>query len=174
MNRLLLLLLIIGLAFLQVVALPRWGLLFVRPDLVLLGIIAWGLVKGPVAAAWGGLTGALLLDLMSEAPLGTSLIGLLPALVLLILIERWLTSRSLLVAMAVAFAVTATYDTTFLLILESLGRHVEWGSTITSVVLPAAILNTLLMPLICGIVWWIVDKTTGQEPSAVTEQGSGT
>lgn len=172
MKRLSLLLLIAGLVLLQTAVLYRWGLLFVRPDLALLAIVAWALVKGTEAAVWGGLAGAFLLDLLSEAPLGTSLLGLLPALALLALTERWLTSRDLLVAMAVAFAATFIYDATSLLVLVSLGRPADWGLTIADVILPAAVLNTLLMPPICGIVWWLEDKMAGPEPSAASGQRS--
>ena len=163
-----------GLALIQTVALPRLGLFFVRPDLVLLGIIAWGLVKGAGATVWGGLTGALLLDLMSEALLGTSLLSLLPVLFIVALTKTWLTSRDLLVAMAVAFTATLIYDASFVLVLDSLGRPIAWGATIASTILPAAILNTLLMPLVCGIVWWLDDRTAGRRSLAITRQGSNT
>ena len=155
MNLLGLFALFAGLILLQTSVLSQLVLGPVRPDLVLLALVAWALTTNTTSAVKAAILGALLLDLFSSAPVGISLVGLLAALLLLRLGEAAGIKGDLLAALVMAFLATLLYDAAYLLVLEAWGDSIDWPLTLGNVVLPTAVLNALVMPIVYGIVsWW--------------------
>lgn len=125
-----------------------------RPDLLLLFVIGVGVIGGSVRAVVWAVVAGLLLDLMSAAPLGTHLLALLPIALLTVLRETDLVEGKLTLAMALVFAGTFVYDSAQLAILQATGERVEWARSLFWIMLPSAVLNTAVMPL----VFWVVRR----------------
>jgi len=63
--------LLLALALLQSTAMPYLKLFGVMPNLMLLTVVAWSLLRGPGEGVVWGFVGGIFLDLFSRAPLGT-------------------------------------------------------------------------------------------------------
>lgn len=164
-----LLLSIVSLVLLQTAVVPKLAPTAVRPDLVLLAMVAWGLRTNAVTAARGGIVAALLLDSFSGAPLGTSLVGLTAVLLLLRLGEVGGIKGDLLVALGAALVGTVVFDVVSLLVLEAFGRAIDWRATIGNAILPAAVVNALFMPIIYGAAACLQDRL-GQEVGTAADR----
>lgn len=124
------------------------GAVRLRPDLLLLLVVAIGVLSGSVRAiVWAVLAG-LLMDLTSAAPTGAHLLALLPVALLTLARESDLVEGRLTLAMALAFVATFVYDAAFLAVLEITGHRVEWLGSLFWIMLPGAVLNTIVMPLV--------------------------
>ena len=135
-------------AFIQSTILPRLTLFGLRPDLMLLVVVSWSLVRGTREGVGWAFGGGILLDLMSGAPLGTATLALM--VVSFLSGSRVVTSvlRShVLLPLLTIFLATLLYDGLFLFILQLAGRPVPWIETLIRIVLPTAVLNAILTPL---------------------------
>lgn len=147
-------LLLIFLALLQVTVIPPLPLLGISLDLVLLIVLSWTMVRGVQEAAIGAFVGGLTLDILSTYPLGSHALILL----LLILPLGWLKAPAyrgnLAFPIAGAFLATVLYKVLLLTLSQILGQGTDWGATLWRIVLPLAMVEATLIPL----VYWIIDR----------------
>lgn len=138
--------LLVGAALFQATFLDR---LFgaVRPDLVLLVVLAWSINRGLTEGSIGGILGGLALDTLSAAPFGlhTGLLGAIGSLTAL-------GEENLFRGNVLLFAVTAALATLVLhggalLVLQASGQQAPGLPRFIQFVVPAALLNGALMPL---------------------------
>lgn len=146
---------LIVLAWLQTTVLLPLPKLMVKPDLMLLVVVGWGMSRGAREALIWGIAGGMLLDFFGGGPLGVSVLALTPIAVISGVGETKLMENNLTLALAIAFLGTLLYRTLFLLLLELLGNHVEWWLSFHTIFLPAALLNTLLMPFAFWLFQWL-------------------
>lgn len=118
-----------------------------RPDLVLLIVLSWGILRGLAEGAVGGITGGLALDLLSAAPFGlhTSLLAMLGTLTALG--EANLFRGNLPLFSMTAALATVVFHGGALLILQAAGQQAVGLHRFIQFVVPTALLNALLMPL---------------------------
>ena len=133
-------------AILQASVLPYLSLAGVKPDLMLLVVISWGLLRGLREGLLWAFVGGLCLDLFSGAPFGVSALALLVAALLAGAGASGNLFQALHLAWpgAAVFFATLIYDFTFLTLLQIMGRPVAWGASLLKIVLPAALLNAFL------------------------------
>jgi len=135
-------------AVIQSTLLPRLAVTAVHPDLMLLVVVAWGLLKGnPDVLVWGFI-GGLSLDLFSGLPLGA---GTLPMLVVAGLAgvgAVGVSGRHFAVPLTGAFLATFAYYGISVLVLNALGRPLPLATFVLQTVLPASLLNVLTMILV--------------------------
>jgi len=146
--------LLIFIAILQLTLVP---LLFpgpVRPDLMLMVVVGWGVVHGNGQAALWGLGGGLVLDIFSGAPFGLHAISLGAIGWLADTLQTNFFRANLLIPLATIFVATILYHIGQAAVLQLLGFTINWAFFSFNVVLPTAILNTALMP----IVYWILRR----------------
>jgi len=144
--------LLLALALAQSTLMPHFTALGVKPDLMLLFVLGWGMIRGfREAILWGALGGGLL-DLFSGAPFGINLLVLASVAFLTALSETKVLENSLLLGALVTLMGTLIYYSLFLLLLQILGNRVLWGASLIHIFLPAALVNMLLMPL----AWWFL------------------
>jgi rod shape-determining protein MreD len=124
-------------------------------DLVLLVVLGWTLTGD----AWGGLgwgfVGGLCLDLLSGGPLGAAPLGLTVMAYLAGLTEGRFWGSHLLLPLAIALLGTFGFHLVSLVVLAASGHGVDWGASLARVVLPSALLNTLLMWPVFSVLRWV-------------------
>lgn len=129
-----------------------------RPDLMLLLVMLWAMVRGMDEGLVWGFIGGLLVDLLSGGPLGGTSLALLVAAFLAG--QPWgqgigsSVVRLLLLALVGAVA----YHLVLLLALSS-GHTVAWGFALLRVAAPSVLLNVALAPFIRPLLVWLERKT---------------
>lgn len=130
----------------QATLLPHATILGVRPDLVMLIAVAWSLVRGTQEGVIWGFIGGILLDLLSAAPFGVFTLSMLLVTFTSGLGESNIYRGNLL-PLTVGFGASLLYHLLGFIFLNTLGWDVAWRLVGRQLLL-AAILNTLLMPLV--------------------------
>ena len=151
-------------AVLQTTLGPLVGVLGAAPDLVLILVVCWALVKGSTEGLLLGVLGGLLLGLLSAAPLG------MHALVLAItgyfagaVSFSPLRSRVVIPALAMA-ASTVLYDLLTGFILRLAGWPLPDLRTLADVIVPTVVTNALVAPLIYWPIVRIIETREGLHP----------
>lgn len=156
-------LLLISLALIQATVMPHLTLWGVKPDLMLLVVISWSLLRGTREGIVWGFIGGLCLDLFSGAPFGLSALALLIAGFFSGLGEATIFRTHVILPLATVFFASLVYDFISLLTLRTMGWPVAWLDSFTRLVLPASLLNVLLTPLVYPAMRWLHRKTSREE-----------
>lgn len=162
-------LLLVVIALAQTTLSPRLALLGVQPNLMLLAVLSWSLLRGGKEGILWAFGGGVLLDMLSGVPFGTSTLSLLLVSFLAglgeVTIFRASPSDCLSphLPLVVSFAGSLLHDSTFLTILQLMGWPVGWPTSLWRLMLPAAGLNTVLMPLVYVLLRWLHRRTKEAE-----------
>ncbi|MGH2542351.1 MAG: rod shape-determining protein MreD [Ardenticatenaceae bacterium] len=141
------LLLLLLAAMLQSTLLPGWTFFGVHPNLVLVLVVAWSLLRGGREGLIWGLVGGILLDLYSITPFGTFTVAMLVIALVAGFAELTPFRPALLLPVGMVLALSPLFHLVALGMMQSLGWDVAWSSTWR--LLPAsAILNALLTLLL--------------------------
>ena len=135
-------------AIIQITLLPQIPIFGYKPDLALALVVAWALLS-PVgeAAVWGFIVG-IFLDLASGLPFGVHTLAL-TAIGWLIGWGQATFFRGNLLAPPIAVIIaTLVHNVIVLGILALLQWQVDWANYLLRIILPAALLNTLALPLV--------------------------
>jgi len=149
-------------ALLQSTVLPRIALWGVHPDLVLLVVTSWSLLRGSQEGMLWALVGGLSVDLFSGARLGVTALPLLIVSFLSSLGERTVFRFDLLIPILIIPLASLLYAGAMLGMLFVLGWPVAWRDSLTHVVFPSMLVNTLSMPVIY-LAMRALDRRTGRE-----------
>lgn len=116
---------------------------FPRPNLVLIVTSAWAAMRGDEGFLWAAY-GGLLLDVLSGAPFGSNMAGLVLGNTLAILLDRVpIPFQTFRVTNWVAVT-TVVYFSVLLIVLAFSGRPYSISLAFTNVVLPALLINPVL------------------------------
>jgi rod shape-determining protein MreD len=126
---------------------PTWAL-GIKPDIVLLLVISWVLTRNPREGIIWGFVGGIVLDLLSFSPLGSNALALTLVAVAIGAGQFGINRAGPVAAVLVVFPASVLYSLTLLLVSSVLGVEVVWAPTITHLVLPTALLNTTVMPVV--------------------------
>ena len=126
----------------------------VRPDLMLMLVVGWGVVHGDGQATLWGFGGGIMLDLVSGTPFGLHAISLGAIGFLADTLQTNFFRSNIFIPLATIFVATLIVYVGQAAALQTLGYPIVWPVYIFNVVLPTAILNTLLMPL----VYWLLRR----------------
>lgn len=125
------------------------------PDLILLIVISWSLLRGGREGLIWGFVGGLCLDLLSGGPLGASAIALMVVSLLSGQGETNIFKGNLLLPLIIAPLGTLVYYGLLLVILELTGRSLSLLPSSSRVILPAAIVNFIAMPFVYVFMRWL-------------------
>jgi len=139
-------------ALIQTTILPRLQLVGLRPDLVLLTVISWSLFRGAREGMYWGFIGGGLIGLLSAAPLGIHAFAMTFSGLVSGVGEQNMFRHNLLLSLGITMIATTLYYITSMLMLQLVGWNVAWLPTLTRVVVPLTLLNTLLVPLAYRII----------------------
>jgi rod shape-determining protein MreD len=135
-------------AVLQATVLPHLTVWGVFPDLPLLVVTSWSLLRGVrEGVVWGFIAGVAV-DLLSGAPFGAATLPLIAVAFLAGLGQTTVFGAHFLLPMLAMFIGTIVYDLLFLLIVQISGQDVAWLDAFFRIILLSALLNAVLMPLI--------------------------
>ena len=154
--------LLTGVALIQTVLLSRVSLWGARPDLMLLVVLVWAVVRGVDEGLVWGFIGGLIIDLLSGGPLGATVLALLS--VVLLAGQPWGQGLSSAVARLLipAFLGVVAYHVVLLLVRGWTGHTVDWAYAVLRVAAPSALLNTVLAPFVQQPLGWL-ERRTRQE-----------
>ena len=150
---------LIAVAWIQTSALLPLPKLMVKPDLMLLAVVGWGMSRGAKEALIWGIVGGFFLDLFGSGTLGVSVLALTPIALISGVGETKLMENNLTLALVLIFLGTLLYNAILLLLLQLLGNHVEWWHSFLTLFLPSVLLNTLLMPFAYWLFRWLGGRT---------------
>ena len=135
-------------ALLQSTAFPRISFGGVKPDLVLILIIAGALIYDGSSSIGWAFVGGLALDIFSGGPLGASSLALMSTAFVIAIGTPGLSRYHLLVPLGSIFLGTLIYSFVYLTVLAALGRGLPLTETLEGIVLPALVYNTMVMLLL--------------------------
>jgi len=153
--------LLLVVALFQTTILPEITILGVKPELMLLVVLAWSLLRKAEEGLFWAFLGGLTLDIFSGGPFGASALALLVISFIAGRVEASTIRTSFLLPMAAALAGTLLYQVLFLLIIQLIRGAVPWIDSLLGVILPSLAVNTLLMPVIFRLAVWL-DRKTGR------------
>jgi rod shape-determining protein MreD len=146
-------------ALIQATLLSQINLWGARPDLMLLVVLAWAVVRGTDEGAVWGFIGGLVVDLLSGGSLGAMALALL--VVAFLAGQSWGQGLGPSVArlLLLAFLSVVAYHLVLLVVLVWAGHTVDWGFALVQVAGPSALLNALLAPFVQRPLAWLERET---------------
>ncbi len=119
----------------------------VHPNLVLVLVVGWTLLRSGREGLIWGLVGGILLDLYSSAPFGVFTIAMLIVAFVVSFAEALPFHTTLLLSLGIVFLMSLLLNIVAMVMMQSLGWDVAWGS-LSARLPPAALLDTLLLLLL--------------------------
>lgn len=144
---------------------PHLVILGVKPDLMLLMVVSWSLLRGAKEGVVWALVGGIGLDLFSGAPFGTSTAALVALSLLAGLGELSVFRTHIALPLIATLIATLAYDLFFLLLLRMRGTSIAWADSLIKVVLPSILFNVLLALPVYKALYWLHRKTGPEEMS---------
>lgn len=140
--------LLVVVALVQATIMPHLVVGGVFPDLPVLVVVSWGLLRGSgEGVIWGGIAG-IAVDLFSGAPFGAAGLALLAVGFLSGRGKAAVFRTHITLSLVVMFLATIVYDLIFLLVVQISGGAVAWLGSLFRIILPSAALNALLTPVV--------------------------
>ncbi|MCL5256727.1 MAG: rod shape-determining protein MreD [Chloroflexi bacterium] len=127
--------------------LPELYFVPVRPNPMLLLVLACVVTIGMREALIWAFAGGLLVDYFSGMPLGTSSLGLLAVVAIAGLAQINVFRRGVMLPILFAFPGTILFELITMAALRTSGYQVDVFSSLLRLGFPAALLNMILMPL---------------------------
>lgn len=137
-----------GLALLQSTVMPKITVLGVHPDLVLMAVASWSLLRGAEEGMLWALVSGVVLDLFSGAPFGIYSLALLTIGFAAGLGQRNMLRFDILAPIVVIPFATLAYLLITMTLLSILGWRIQWGARLGTVLLPSILVNSLGMPFV--------------------------
>jgi rod shape-determining protein MreD len=156
---------VVLLAVLQSTIVPHLRVWDVYPNLPLLVVVCWGVLRGARDGALWGFAAGVAVDLVSGAPFGAATLSLTLVGLLSGLGHATVRRSHVAFPMIAVFVATIVGDLVFLLILWVAGETVRWLDSLFRIVVPSALLNALLTPFI----FWLARRAHLRLRRAETE-----
>ncbi len=151
--------LLTGVALVQTVLLSRVNLWGARPDLMLLVVLIWALVRGAEEGLVWGFIGGFIIDMFSGGPMGATMMALVVAA--LLTGQPWAEGISSAVArlLLVTFVAVIAYHLMLLIVMAWTGFPVDFGRALLQVAAPSALFNAVLAPFARWPLNWLERRT---------------
>jgi len=135
---------------LQATIVPQLKLWGIFADLPVLVVTSWSLLQGAREGMVWGFVAGLVVDLLSGAPFGAATFALIAAGFVSGMGQATVFRTHIALPLIVTFLATIIYNLIFMLVLQIMGQPVAWLESLWRIVLPAAVLNTFLTPVVYG------------------------
>lgn len=135
-------------ALIQSTIVPHLAIWGVFADLPLVVVVSWGLLAGRREGVLWGFIAGFAVDLFSGAPFGAATLAMMTVGFLSGLGEAAVFRAQLALPLVIVFLATLLYDLIFLLIVRMSGTPVAWVGSLFRLILPSAILNVALTPVV--------------------------
>jgi len=154
--------LLVVVVILQAAVVPHLTVWGVFADLPVLFVVSWGLLRGPKEGTLWGFIAGIVVDLISGAPFGAATLSLMVVGFLSGLGKNSIFAGHFVFPVVTMFLSTILYNVCFLLIVWVSGQPVAWLDSSVSIVLPSAVLNAILAPIVFLPMRWVCMRF-GQE-----------
>lgn len=142
---------------LQTAVLPDLRVLDVRPNLLLVLLMSWAIVRGTDEGRVVVLTAALLVGMLSGDPAGFPLIALAPIVPLAALLSSGIVSSRAASALLATAVATLLYESAYTLLLAVSAGAPDFTATLLHTYPRAVVVNLLLTP----VVYWAILTFSG-------------
>ena len=142
------------LAMFSVSAMPFVKVLGVTPDLVLIFAVCWAVVRGQEEALFVVPAAGFIRDLTTSDPLGTSVLALIPVVLLAAAVRMRALDTDFVPTVAVVAVSSLTYGIVSTSVLAVTGQNIVLSDALIRVILPSMIVNALFSPIIYLPVKW--------------------
>ena len=150
-------------ALMEVSVLPMFRVHGLQPNLMLVLLIAWLIVRGGSEVFILAPIGGVLLGFVDGAPAGTALIGLAPLAFLQEVRGSQLREGGLIAAVGFIIVMSFFYNLVHLGVFTLLSEAGEWDAAFTRIVVPTVFLNVmLLLPL-----YWLMTVANPEQRRTV-------
>lgn len=140
--------LVILCALIEASVLPMFRIQGLQPNLTLVLLMAWLIIRGAEEAYVLIPIGGVFLGLVDGALMGTALLAMAPVAILQEIRGAQLNERGLIMAVTFTAVMSLVYNYTYLLVFTLQGEAGSWVEATTRVVLPTTFLNVaVLLPL---------------------------
>jgi rod shape-determining protein MreD len=139
-------------ALMQVSAVPQFSIFGVAPNLVVVTLVAWAIVRPRNESLFLVPFGGVALGTLDGEPLGLAVLALAPLILLADIPHMHLIDSDLLPAVVVVTLATLSYEIAILLTLAVKGEQIGLVSGLLDVLVPAVIVNVLLLLPVYGLV----------------------
>ncbi len=147
---------------LQTAVAPHLTIMGIRPNLSLVVVTAWGLLRGSGAGLWWGLGAGLATDLFAGVPLGTFATGLVLSGGVAGLGERQIFRTNFLMPVLMIGLNTLLANLVTLGVLKLLDWPIYFGATMKAAVLPEMVYNIGVMVVLFPVLAWLSRRTAGE------------
>jgi rod shape-determining protein MreD len=155
--------LLVVVAILQSTVMPHLAVWGVFADLPVLLVAGWGLLRGPKEGITWGFIAGLIVDLLSGAPFGAATLSLMLVGFLSGLGSNSVFATHTVFPIVAMFLATIVYNVCFLLIVWLSGQPMIWLDSLARIVLPSAVLNAMLAPIVFLPMRWAYARFGQQE-----------
>ena len=155
--------LLLSAALLQTTISPFIKINQVHPNLVLVLVIGWTVLRGLEEGVIWALIGGISLDFLSGAPFGVFTLAMLLTALIAGLFHGRIFGSSVVLPLGLAFPLSLFFNSFVLLLLNIFGRPIDWLDAFTNVLLPAALYDTAAMVIIFPLLYllnrWLNPQT---------------
>ena len=136
------------LALIQTTLAPVLAPFNVKPDLMLVTVVCWSVLRGAREGTTWAFVGGLSLDMFSSGPFGLSALALMVISLTASLGELNIFRSHVLLPLVAVIVGTVAHTAVYLLGLQLWGNYVAWFDIARRIMLPTLFVNILLVPLI--------------------------
>lgn len=157
---------------LQTTLAPHMRIAGVQPDFLLMVVVVYGFLEGPVVGSVCGFFAGLLQDLLLVTTLGLNALSKTILGYLSGMVEQNLFSESFVMPMIAIFGATLLNESIFLALRATLGESIAPVVAARSIVVPAAIYNAALTGLSYPLLARLLRRATPTESRSAELSGS--
>ncbi len=150
------------LALLQSTLLPHAAILNVWPNLVLLAVVSWTLLRGLAEGLMWAFIGGLWLDILSGGPFGLSTLTLVLVAFVISFLEASLFREHIVLVVAIVTVAGLLHGLISLSMLRLSGHPAATLTMLWRIAIPTALYTSLLTPVIFPAMRWL-HRITGRE-----------
>jgi len=143
------------LSVVSVSAMPYVKVIGVTPDFLLIFAACWAVVRGQDEALVVVPAAGFIRDLTTSDPLGTSVLAMIPIVLLAAAIRFRTLDSDFPPAIAVTALGSLTYGIISMAVLAATGQHIDVFDAFIRVILPSAVVNALFCPIVYLPVRWL-------------------
>ncbi|HXG35414.1 MAG TPA: rod shape-determining protein MreD [Dehalococcoidia bacterium] len=129
-------------------ALPHFKLLGVTPNLLLVFVICWNMLRGQRDGMWIALMAGLLADFTGSGPIGRSVAAFAPIVAFSAARDVKVVDSNFISTLAVVALATISYMIISMLVWTVTGEEIAWLTVLTRKLAPAVIVNMLITGVI--------------------------
>ena len=147
-------------AVVQVSFFSRMSIGSAAPQLVLLSVVAWSLVRGPMEGVFWGFFGGLFFDLASGGPVGVSALAMVAVAAVAGLLGGRMFGSNPLLPMLAVFLASGVYFVIDSFLLATLHYPTDWRSVVVDVAFPSALANGILSAVVYPAFAFVASHTS--------------